>query len=440
MASSRGDRTSVPLIAAKRAVPPVRPNTVARGRLHQRLRTNHATRLSVVIAPAGWGKTTLLSHWANDPQESRPIAWVSLDDRDDDPGRFWTYVLSALHESDAKVGGDALAIVTTPNANAVDAALATFLNELAESDARHVLVLDDYHQLSATRIHETVEFLLAYAAPQLHVVIASRLDPPLPLARLRSRGELTEIRAADLRFDETEAGRLVASVSGSSPDSDTTARIVDATEGWAAGLQLAALRRRVAPDPDESSRAMRGDDRHILDYFTTEVLPNLDDEQRALLRRTSVFETISAPLCDAVLDRAGSRAVLERLDRDDLFVVPLDPQHQWYRCHRLFRDALRWELEYEEPGALPEIYSRAAKWFRANGEVEEAVRACLLAGNDGDAVELLGTAFAWFVERGRAEVFLRLGERAAEAAATRPYVCLALAWVAGAVCDLNFVV
>jgi LuxR family maltose regulon positive regulatory protein len=433
MASEPRWGVAVPLIVAKRAVPPARPNAIARQRLSERLLGNGDSRLSVVVAPPGWGKSTLLSQWANDPRESRPIAWVSLDDSDDEPSRFWTYVISALYAAGGRAGREALAVMSAASANAIDAALATLLNELNNSETQHVLVLDDFHALSDARILEGIEFVLTYAPPFLHVVLAARFDPPLPLARYRARGELTEIRAGNLQFDHAEAMRLFANLSGVAPDPETTRELVDRTEGWAVGLQLAALKLRAAADPHASAVAVRGDDRHVLDYFATEVLPALNDEQRELLMRTSMFATICGPLCDAVLDTTGSRAVLEQLDRDDLFVVPLDPQHEWYRCHRLFRDALRWHLESTDPGSIPDLLRRAAVWFDANGEHEEAVRAFLEAGDDPRAVDLLGASFTWFVEHGRALTFLRLGEAASETAAGQPRVCLALAWAAGAV-------
>jgi LuxR family maltose regulon positive regulatory protein len=401
------------------------------------LLANATTRLSVVIAPAGCGKTTLLSQWANDSQERRPIAWVSLDERDDEPVRFWAYVFSAAHAVTPEVGAEALAVMTAAGSDVLDAALATFLNELAASAAQRVLILDDYHVLTDARIHESVEFFLAYAAPALHLVVAGRSDPPLPLARLRARGELTEIRADDLRFGADEARLLFDAIGGFTPDERATTDLVDRTEGWVTGLQLAALTLRSAADPGAAAAAMRGDDRHILDYFATEVLPALDAEQRDLLVRTSVLDTINGSLCDAVLGRSDSRAVLASLDRADLFVVPLDPQHEWYRCHRLFRDVLRWDLEATDPTAIPTLLRRSAEWFRANGDNEEAIRLLLAAGDEDNAMTVLAASFGWFVEAGRSGTFLRLGERAAAVAARRPHLCLLLGWAAGAIGHLD---
>jgi len=281
-----------------------------------------------------------LSQWAHDPAETRGIVWVSLDEADDDPLRFWTYVLTALQREIAGLSGVPLAALSTVGLAPVDLALPTLLNELSALDTEHVLVLDDYHLLDHPGIHESVEFLLAYLPAALRVVIAGRSDPPLPLARLRARGELTELRAVDLGFDVEEASALLSAVGDTPYDTATATMLCERTEGWAAGLQLAALMVRGAPRPTVAAAVIHGDDRHILDYLSTEVVDRLRPDQSDLLVRTSVLERLSGDLCDHVLDRHGSAAVLAELDRDDLFVVPLDPRREWYRCHRLFREVL----------------------------------------------------------------------------------------------------
>ena len=301
------------------------------------------------MAPAGWGKTTLLSHWAHDPAETRGIVWVSLDEADDDPVRFWTYVLTALQRDVPGLGPAALGALSTPGLEPVDLALPTLLNELAALDTRHVLVLDDYHLLGAADVHESVEFLLTYLPAALRVVIAGRSDPPLPLARLRARGELTELRAADLGFTADEAAALLTAVGDTPVDPPRRPLLRERTEGWAAGLQLAALKIRHAERPAEAAAPLDGGDRHILDYLSVEVVDRLAPEQRDLLVRTAVLERLSGPLCDAVLGRTGSTEVLDALDRADLFVTPLDPRREWYRCHRLFRDVLLAPIAADAP-------------------------------------------------------------------------------------------
>ena len=385
------------LLTVKQVIPPVRAGAVPRGRLEQQLRSAD-TRLTVVVAPAGWGKTSLLSGWAADPGEKRRIAWVSLDESDDEPVRFWSYVLTALRGvSDEISVGPLHALDGSP----VELALPMLLNELARSAQRYVLVLDDYHVLTDPQIHEAVEFLVTYLPAALRLVIAGRFDPPLPIARLRARGELTEIRAAELRFSPDEAAGLVSAVSGHDLDSVAATAVWERAEGWAAGLQLAALALRADP------AKIRGDDRHLLDYFAAEVLPALAPAQRDLLVRAAPLERLSGPLCDAALQVTGSAEVLADLVRADLFVSALDEERQWYRCHRLLRDALAGRAT-ADPGA---VLVRAADWFAAQDRLDDAVRHLIRAGRDQQAAELLAdSGERWFFPRGAAATYLQLGE------------------------------
>ena len=343
-------RSDPPLMAAKYAIPPPRPGGVTRSRLHEQLLRNGETRLTTVVAPAGWGKTTLLSHWAHDPAEHRRVAWVSLDSSDDEPTRFWTYALAALGQHG--IGTAALQALGAPGMQPVDVALPVLLNELQSSTGRYVLVLDDYHALSNPELQEDVEFLLTYLPPALHLVLAARADPPLPLPRLRARGELTEIRMSELGFSPAEAGALITSVAAVGLDAPTAHLLQERAEGWAAGLQLTALALRGRSEPAAAVANIRGDNRHILDFFSAEVLERLTPDQRDLLVSASVLERLSGPLCDAALDRSGTAAVLADLDRANLFVVPLDHHRVWYRCHRLFRDALRVQLDRETAASI----------------------------------------------------------------------------------------
>ena len=363
-----------PLLRAKSLIPPVRSTSIARQRLTERLRTNGDTRLTVVVAPAGWGKTTLLTQWAHDPREQRPVEWLSIDESDDDPGRFWMYFLTSLQSHMPGVGASSMVSLLAPGLDPVDVAVPTLLNELAGVDEQHVLVLDDYHLLTNPGIHESVEFLLSYLPPCLRIVIAGRFDPPLPLARLRARGDLIEIRADDLRFTEPEAMSLFDVVGDVGLDSSSLDGLLRRTEGWAVGLQLAALTVRSAADPVQAAAEIGGGDRHILDYFIDEVLAQLPQDHRDLLVRTSILERLSGPLCDWVLDRPGSAAVLHELDKADVFVVPLDTVREWYRCHHLFRDVLRLELDALDPTAASTGLLRAADWFHWNDQIDEAIR------------------------------------------------------------------
>ncbi len=415
-----------PLLAAKYTVPPIRPGGVVRARLHALMQSNAATRLTVVTSPAGWGKTTFLSQWAHSCGADRRVAWVSLDESDDEPVRFWHYVLTALGAHG--VGFGALAALRAPGADPVDVAVPTLLNELGTADDV-VVVLDDYHLVTDARLHESVEFLLAYLPASARLVIAGRADPPLPLARLRARGELTEIRATDLCFSPQEAGALVASVGAVGLDAEAMDGLCERTEGWAAGLQLAALTLRGSSAPAEVAAQIRGDDRHILDYFAAEVVTRLRSEQRDLLVRSSVLERLSGPLCDAVLERSDSAALLSELDRTDLFVVPLDRSHEWYRCHRLFRDALRYLLD---PATAGVVLGRAADWFLEHGHLADAIAHRILAGDDQGAAELLRSSVPWFLERAALVTYLQLGDRVDRSVAeSDARLCVAMAWAAG---------
>jgi LuxR family transcriptional regulator, maltose regulon positive regulatory protein len=406
------ERPPRPLLAVKRTIPPVRDGAISRDRLAEQLRAAR-TRLTVVVAPAGWGKTTLLSAWATDPDEKRRIAWVSLDENDDEPSRFWTYVLTALRDVSDDISREPLDALGVADLPAVDLALPVLLNELAATTAPHVLVLDDFHVLADPRIHEAVEFLIAYLPASLRVVVAGRADPPLPIARLRACGDLTELRAEQLRFRPDEAAALLSSVAGVDLERSAATTLWRRTEGWAAGLQLAALALRADPG------RRRDDDRHLLDYFAAEVLPGLAPRQRDLLVRSAPLELLSGPLCDAALDVAGSAEVLDELVRADLFVAALDDDRQWYRCHRLLRDALR-----HQPGADPHtVLERAADWFAGHDRIDDAVSHLLAAGRDDAAAALMQRCAPWFFERGAAAGYLQLGERLSRSA-----VDAALAW------------
>src|SRR5919199_3320537 len=299
-----------PLLAAKMLVPLPPPGVVVRSRLHERLLSPAAARLTTVVAPAGWGKTTLLAAWARDPGEQRPVAWLSLDEADDEPIRFWTYALSALGTVAPHLVDEALAALSAPGLDPLDIALPALLNALtaeageperAASASRaswdgaatgqSVLVLDDFHVLTDPAIGESLEFLLSYLPSSLHLVIASRLDPPLPLARMRARGVLTEIRLRDLRCTAVEGAALVAGVARL--PADVTDRLLERTEGWPAGLQLAALTLREVADPVAVEATIGAGARHIADYVTDEVVSGLDGDQHDLLVRCSVLERLS---------------------------------------------------------------------------------------------------------------------------------------------------
>ena len=416
-----------PLLSAKLMTPRPGATAVVRTRLHERLDAAWCHRLTTVVAPAGWGKSTLLATWAQDLGHER-AAWLSLDEADDEPVRFWTYALSTLSALAPEVPNDALSLLGAPGFDPLQAALAALLNSLTDCADEYVLILDDYHVLADPVIHESVEFLLTYLPPALHLVIASRTDPPLPLARMRARGELVEVRVADLRCTPAEGAALIAAVADRGAPATTTVELVSRTEGWPAGLQLAGLALRGSEDPATAAADIRGDQRHILDYFREEVIPGLDHEQQHLLAHCSVLERLSGQLCDAVLGTTGSADVLERLDRGDLFVTALGDG--WYRCHRLFRDVLRRELDRNAPDAGAAILPRASDWFLEQGQIEEAVEHRLLARDDAGALDLILSHGWWFLDHGAIATLLRVGEQLAVTVGD-PRLHLTLAFAAG---------
>lgn len=403
---------STPLLRVKQTIPPLRAGVLARNRLEQRL--DSATKLTLVVAPAGWGKTSLLSRWASAAARDARIAWVSLDESDDEPVRFWSYVLTALCGVSDEITSAALDALPASSDGPMSHALPVLLNELAATSTQHVLVLDDYHVITHQEVHESLEFFVAYLPPTVRIVISSRVDPPLPLARMRVRGELNELRADDLRFSLDESAALVSTVAEAEVDARTAAVVWERTEGWAAGLQLAALTFR--GDGAAGPERVLGDDRHLFDYFTDEVFPALAPRQRELLVRAAPLELLSGSLCDAALGVQGSAAVLAELEAADLFVVALDRQREWYRCHRLLRDALRRTPEVLAGEGDSEVLRRAARWFEEHGRIDDAARHLLSAGDVAAAERLLAANVAWFLDRGWHTTYVALGEQLPEAA------------------------
>ena len=381
-----------PLLETKLYVPRLRRGLVARPRLSERLSRGAESKLTLVSAPAGFGKTTLLAEWlAAAPADERSAAWLSLDPGDNEPASFWTYLIAALQTVAPGVGASALSLLQAPQPPPIETVLATLLNELGAVPNDVVLVLDDYHVIDARDIQDGMAFLLEHLPPQMHLVIATRADPALPLARLRARGELVEIRAADLRFTPDEAAAYLNEVMGLDLGARDVAALEARTEGWIAALQLAALSMQGRDDVAGFIAGFAGDDRYIVDYLVEEVLQRQPEQVRSFLLQTSILDRLSGPLCDAVTGQDGGKAMLEALDRGNLFLVPLDDRRQWYRYHHLFADVLRARLLDEQPDRVPELHRRASEWYEQNGDRSEAIRHAL-AGEDferaADLVEL----------------------------------------------------
>ncbi len=378
---------STPVLVTKLFLPPTRPKAVPRPRLLARLDDGLRRKLTLVSAPAGFGKTTLVGAWVAGC--GRWVAWLSLDGRDGDPVRFLTYLVAALQQSGANVGSGLLDALQSPQPPPTEALLTILLNEIAALSDEIVLVLDDYHALDARRVDAVLAFLVEHLPPQLHLVIVTREDPPLPLVRLRVRGQLTELRAADLRFTPDEAAEFLNAAMGLDLTAADIAALEDRTEGWIAGLQLAALSLQGRADATGFIRSFAGDDRHIVDYLVEEVLQRQPPDVRDFLLHTAILERLSGPLCDAVTGQVGGIARLEALERGNLFLVPLDDRRHWYRYQHLFADVLRAHLIAEQSERVPDLHRRASAWYERRGESPEAIRHALAAGDFPRAAELI---------------------------------------------------
>ncbi|MBN1886885.1 MAG: tetratricopeptide repeat protein [Thermoflexales bacterium] len=400
---------ATPLLVTKLYIPPARPELVRRPHLVERLSESlcpnqgFGRALTLISAPAGFGKTTLLSEWIGALTPSPlpvgegagvRVAWLSLDESDNDPARFLAYFAAALH-------GDAPQPPSPP-----EELMAALINQLSATGQLTVLVLDDYHFITTQAIHDALAFLLDHMPANLHLVIATRADPPLPLPRLRARGQLTELRQADLRFTPAEAAEFLRRVLGVKFSTDEVAALASRTEGWIAGLQLAAVSMQGRDDVASFIRAFTGSNRHILDYLGEEVLQRQSEDVQRFLLQTSILEQLCGPLCDAVLAADGSQAVLEYLERANLFVVPLDDHREWYRYHRLFAELLRSRLQEVQPSLAPTLHLRASEWCEHNGQPAAAIEHALSAGDFERATRLVEQVAQATLVRGEMVTFL----------------------------------
>jgi LuxR family maltose regulon positive regulatory protein len=424
------------LVTTKVRVPRTRPELVPRPRLREALVRNEGRRLTLVSAPAGFGKTTLLSEWLEDRSEDgRSVAWLSLEEADNDPARFLAYLVSALQSALGEgIGEGVLASLRLPEFPPVEAVVGVLINELADVRDEVTIVLDDYHVIHSGPIHEATSFLLEHLPENVHLVISSRADPPLPLAKLRARDQVTEIRAAALRFTTEEATAFLKGVMGLTLSAADVAALEAVTEGWIAALQLAALSMRDREDVSGFVESFSGGNRHVLDFLAEEVLERQSEGVREFLLKTSVLERMSAPLCDALTSRNDGQQMLERLEHDNLFLIALDDERRWYRYHHLFADFLRSRLQRGQPERMRELHRRAAEWYERNGWTSEAVRHALAAQEHDRAADLVEQVARkmWL----RAEIMTLLGwleELPEETRRRRPQLLLqysaALLWV-----------
>ena len=480
MAIPSPDLQSVPLLRTKLYIPPPRHEQVLRPRLLERLDAGLEKKLTLLSAPAGFGKTTLVSEWiwskqygghaaAGDRADHETLsslapyshrrqvglptphfAWLSLDESDNDPTRFLTYLIAALQAAlqsiEPEIGKGALAALATPQPPPVEAVLTALINDIAARSAAHassariVLVLDDYHLIQDTRpesaaVHDALTFLLEHLPPPpssggLHLVITTREDPPLPLARLRARGQLTELRGADLRFTRSEAAEFLNQRMGLELGEHDVAALEARTEGWIAGLQLAALSLQGRENADGLIQSFTGSHRFVLDYLIEEVLAQQPESVQAFLLQTAVLDRLTGPLCEALTGQEESRQTLERLERANLFIVPLDDERRWYRYHRLFSDLLVQRLRQAQPEQVAALHSRASRWYERNGYLDEAIEHAMRAEQYERAAALIDQdADAIWMRAEHAKLGRWLNALPREVLGSKPHLCIYAAWM-----------
>jgi LuxR family maltose regulon positive regulatory protein len=418
----------MPLLTTKLYVPRARAELVSRPRLIERLNKGVTRKLTLVSAPAGFGKTTLVTEWLSGLD--RLHTWLSLDEDDNDPARFFTYLLAALRKIGPNIGQAAQAMLQAPQPPPPESFFTSLINDIAATPQPFVLVLDDYHLIQRMPIHQQLSFLLEHQPPQMHLVIITREDPPLPLFRWRARGQTVEIRQADLKFTEEEAADFLRRVMRLELSSADVAALHRRTEGWIAGLQLAALSMRGRDDVHQLVQSFAGSHRYILDYLIEEVFQRQPADVQDFLLKTSILDRLTAPLCNAVTERDDSRDVLLALEQGNLFTVPLDESRQWYRYHRLFADLLRHRLDMVcESKHVALLHAQASQWYEAEGFPADAVHHALASSDWERAATLILNVGESMLKGGEVTTLLAwLQSLPDEEVRARPGLCLSYSW------------
>lgn len=430
------------LLTAKLQIPALRADHVPRPRLIARLEAGLARKLTLVSTQTGSGKTTILSEWLT--QKKHSVAWVSLDESDNEHARFISYMMAALRALDIGLEERIQAVLLAQEqGNSIESPMAALLNEFARVPAVHrpvILALDDYHVIRNPQIHESMLYALDYMPEGVHIVIAARSDPPLMLARMRARRQVNELRAPDLRFTREEAEAFLNQVSGLGLSAEQVAALDDRTEGWAAGLQLAAQAMNGLPDVTPFVSAFTGSHRYILNYLVDEVFSRQTEETRLFLQKTSILERMTPSLCDALTGQGNGRAMLERLDHENLFVVPLDNQGQWYRYHHLFADLLKNRADQFSAKEISALHRKAALWFDSHRQPYEAICHALEAKDYNLAIGMMVKATPTLAMRSEIGKLLQwLNDLPAELRASNPRIPLMYAWAHFFMTDIDLV-
>ncbi len=420
-----------PFLDAKLHRPPVRDDWVARGRLRAQLDEGSKRPVVLISAAAGYGKTTAVAQWLAERDSDRDTAWVSLDAADNDPGRLWTHVATALDRIGCDLGVDSVERFVSTNINNLrDRVLPRIVTALAAMPDDVFILLDNFHLVSDAECHSQVEFLIENLPPRAHLVIITRADPGLRLGRLRASGSLAEIRAHDLSFDDVETAQMMA-MHQVPLSNDGVTRLIESTEGWPAGIYLARLWLAGKAEPDEVVRRFSGENRFIGDYLTEEVLSQHTPETRDFIVTMSFLDRFSAPLCNFVGQTTDAAAILHELERSNLFLIPLDENGHWFRFHHLFAAVANGELEADHSEQIPELHARAAQWFREHDYIDDAVRHYIAAGDLAGASALVQAHWLSYVDAGRATtVRAWLDALGDSPTAKDPAAAVVAAWVA----------
>ncbi|HSQ86513.1 MAG TPA: hypothetical protein VLM43_17515, partial [Desulfobacterales bacterium] len=393
----------------------------------ERLNKGVHHKLTLISAPAGFGKTTLLSDWIS--KSETPAAWISLDKGDNDPVHFVNYLIAALQDIQANIGKGILSLLQSPQQPPIESIMVDLIKEFADITNDCVLVLDDYHSIDIEKIHKIVEFLTDHLPPQLRLVIATRVDPPLPLARLRARTQLTELRVTDLSFTHDETSEFFNKMMNLALSSNDISILESRTEGWIAGLQLAALSMKGRQDIPDFIKTFAGDDRHIVDYLAEEVLNHQSEQIQNFLLQTSILNRLSGSLCDFVTNQKDSQKRLAELERANLFILPLDNKRRWYRYHHLFADLLQQRLHQTNSALVPELHCRASEWYELNKLRKEAIEHALMAEDFKRAARLVEELSEIIWQRGEPiRLFQWIKALPDEYLISKPNLCIFCAW------------
>jgi len=424
--TSSSTRTT-PVLTTKLFAPPARPGALQRTRLIDRLERGLHGRLTLIAAPAGFGKTTLVSEWIT--TNDRPVAWLSLDAGDSDPKQFLSYFIAALQTIDQSIGEKVLSMLQSAQPASISSFLPLLINDLTAIHKAFVLVLDDYHLVDNSAVDEALAFLLDHQPPPMHLIMTTREDPQLPLSRLRVRGQLTEIRAKDLRFTPSEAADFLDRVMGLKLEKKDINALEERTEGWIAGLQMAALSMQSRTDTQGFIQAFTGSHHFILDYLAEEVLQQQAEEIRQFLKKTAILDRMCGSLCDAVTGRKDGKKMLETLNRANLFVIPLDDRREWYRYHHLFAEVLRAHSEDQQGESPTVLHRRASEWFEANGFRPEAIRHALASEDMEWTARLVELAWPEMDRSFQTDAWLDWARQLPEAIVqNRPVILAGMGW------------